>query len=383
MSRRIALCACVYLLFLFAAAPVGAEDEAITNFEAASVEIGQKNFAGAGCTKPAANTLCLPYGEVVALKKLYIVDADYSRVLGFTSVPKKSHPSASILLGQTKFSTAGRGAGKTAFSFPTAVAFAGTQLFVNDFSNNRVLIWNKLPTKSRTPADVVVGQPDFTSTTGALSQTGLRNPEAGLAVAGGKLFVSDRDNNRVLIWNEIPKSDGAPADVVIGQPDFTSGNNGVSQTALNEPEGIWSDGTRLVVADFLNSRVLIWNTIPTANDTPADVVVGQEDFTSGAAPNPPTAESLSRPYGVASDGSRLFVADTFNNRILVYSPFPTTNNPTASIVFGQSDFTHNAANAGAAKPSAQTLSNPYGIFVNGKQLFVSDHENSRVLIFGI
>ncbi|HWJ41120.1 MAG TPA: hypothetical protein VNT29_08295, partial [Candidatus Limnocylindrales bacterium] len=178
-------------------------------------------------------------------------------------------------------------------------------------------------------------------------------------------------------------SNGANADVVVGQPDFTSSDNHISQTGFNEPAGIWSDGTKLVVADFENSRVLIWNTIPTTNGAPADVVVGQADFNTGDLPNPPTAQSLNRPFGVVSDGARLFVSDTFNNRVLVYSPFPTSNNPTASFVLGQGDFTHGDSNAGNLSPSAQTLSNPYGLFINGSQLIVSDFNNARVLIFGI
>jgi len=202
-------------------------------------------------------------------------------------------------------------------------------------------------------------------------------------VAGGKLFVADRENHRIMIWNTIPTTNGAPADVVVGQPDFTSSNNTVSQTGLDEPEGVWSDGTRLVVADFLNNRVLIWNSIPTTNGAPADVVVGQPDFTTGDAPNPPTAQSLNRPFGVTSDGTRLFVADTFNNRILVYSPFPTSNNPAPSFVIGQADFVHGEANTGKVGPTARTLSNPYGLFISGKKLYVSDFNNARVLIFGL
>ena len=91
------------------------------------------------------------------------------------------------------------------FEFPTAVATAGNQLFVMDFDNSRVLIWNKLPTKTNTPADVVVGQADFNAEIQTTTQSGLDRPETGLFVAGGKLFVSDRNNNRVMIWNKIPE----------------------------------------------------------------------------------------------------------------------------------------------------------------------------------
>ena len=100
-----------------------------------------------------------------------------------------------------------------------------------------------------------------------------------MAVAKGRLFVSDGNNNRIMIWNKIPKSNGANAQVVVvGQPDFTSSAPATSKTGLDEPEGLWSDGTRLVVADFFNNRVLIWNSIPTTNGVAADVVVGQPDF---------------------------------------------------------------------------------------------------------
>ena len=36
------------------------------------------------------------------------------------------------------------------------------------------------------------------------------------------LFVTDLGYNRVLIWNSIPTSNGAAADVAIGQPDLVS-----------------------------------------------------------------------------------------------------------------------------------------------------------------
>jgi NHL repeat len=107
------------------------------------------------------------------------------------------------------------------------------------------------------------------------------------------------------------------------------------------------------------------------------VVVGQTDFTSSDSPDPPTAQSLSEPADVASDGKRLFVADTGNSRVLVYSPFPTANNPAATIVLGQPDLAHN----NAIGPTAQTVGSPFGISVFGKNLFVADDGDSRILIF--
>jgi hypothetical protein len=134
--------------------------------------------------------------------------------------------------------------------------------------------------------------------------------------------------------------------------------------------------------DFFNSRVLIWNSIPTSNGAPADVVVGQPDFTS-ADNSTLNAQSLNEPGDVTSDGTSLFVADSRNNRILVYSPFPTSNNPTATHVLGQADFTHNLSNLGNLAPSAQSLSFPFGISLKGSDLIVDDEGNARFLIFGL
>ena len=91
-----------------------------------------------------------------------------------------------------------------------------------------------------------------------------------------------------MIWNSIPTADQTPANVVLGQPDTTSGaanNGGLSATSMDCPEGVFSDGTRLYVADGSNNRVLIWNSVPTANEVPANVVLGVANMTSTATVN--------------------------------------------------------------------------------------------------
>ena len=49
----------------------------------------------------------------------------------------------------------------------------------------------------------------------------MRGPQ-GVWIQNGRLYVADTQNNRVLIFNRIPTSNGAAADVVLGQPDFTT-----------------------------------------------------------------------------------------------------------------------------------------------------------------
>ena len=49
----------------------------------------------------------------------------------------------------------------------------------------------------------------------------MRGPQ-GVWIQGGKLYVADTQDHRVLIYNSIPTSNGAAADLVLGQPNFTT-----------------------------------------------------------------------------------------------------------------------------------------------------------------
>ncbi|MFM1953762.1 MAG: hypothetical protein RL187_971, partial [Actinomycetota bacterium] len=66
------------------------------------------------------------------------------------------------------FALSGYGLGVTesgsALNHPASGASDGTHLAIADRFNNRVLIYNSLPTTTQEP-DIVVGQPDFTDTT--------------------------------------------------------------------------------------------------------------------------------------------------------------------------------------------------------------------------
>ena len=378
----------------------------LSNFQSAAVEIGQINFTSASSVPAAANTVSVPYGNAFTNGNvLYLPDYGNNRVLGFNSIPTANNASANFVLGQPDFVTTTAGTAANQMNGPETVVIDAGKLLVDEYTNNRILIWNSVPTTTDAPADLVVGQAAFGTSTSGCSQAGLFYPES--MTAGGKLIVADSMNNRILIWNSIPASNGVPADLVLGQSGFIkcaanddaqTGTAGTAPTArtLNYPSGIWSDGTRLVVADANNNRVLIWNTFPTANFTPANVVLGQGDFThfaanddaqTGTAGTAPTARTLNYPYHLASNGVQLFLIDYSNNRVLVWNSIPTASFTPAAAVLGQGDFTHFAANddaqtgtAGTA-PTARTLSSPSGLYAVGTQLFVADASNNRWLIF--
>ncbi|MBI4443928.1 MAG: hypothetical protein HY649_11205 [Acidobacteria bacterium] len=270
---------------------------------------------------PPNNNRILIYNDLQALK---------------ARLPQDELPPADVVLGQPDFTTAAAGTAADRMNQPVGVATDGTRLYVAEWGNNRVLIYHQIPQTSGFPANVVIGQQDFASASFAAGPRGLRRP-SGVSTDGTRLFVADTLNNRVLIFNRIPTENGAAADVVLGQPNF-DGFNAMPAAAntLHNPTGITTDGQRLIVTDLGNNRVLIFNRIPTESGAAADIVVGQADFTSNTPGN--TEAKLNFPRFAYSDGTRLLIADSGNNRIMIYNRIPTQNGATADLVLGQEDF---------------------------------------------
>ncbi|MDH4038870.1 MAG: hypothetical protein OEX18_15055 [Candidatus Krumholzibacteria bacterium] len=342
------------------------------DFQPAAVIIGQPNGT-ASATGLSAATLNQPTGDLAA-GGLYVCDFGNNRVLGFNATPTADGAGANFVVGQADFMSNTSGVSASRFS-PFDVRSSGGKLFVVDYVNNRVLIWNTMP-GGDVPANIVIGQADFADDTARLTQSGLDTP-VRVQVAGGKMFVLDYNNHRCLIWNSVPSTNNAPADVVVGQMDFVSRDVQRDAYTPNFPTSMWTDGTRLLIGDFWR-RILVWNTIPTSNYQPADFVIGAPDLDSVGNVNA---------WGLASDGTNLYVAETDGSRVLIYRPIPTANGALPSGVLGQSDlahFTRNDDNQDGivdATPSGRTFGYPTSVTIIGRKLYVTDQGNNRVMVF--
>lgn len=256
-------------------------------------------------------------------------------------------------------------------------------------------------------ADAVLGQVDFTHNTfnqpsGVPSASNLSLPAAAPDVAiapNGRLYIADADNHRVLSWPDARSfANGAAADRVFGQPDFTSGvpnNGGLSASTLGFPQGLWVDaGGNLWMTDAFNHRVLKFNN-PPATDTIADLVIGQADMTTGlenmgngmGGPNTARADGLLFPGRVVVAGNQVYIADSGNSRVVRYTNV-TSNTPSADKVWGQlGSFTCRAKdNIGTCvdtqTATADNLFNPIGIAIDRRgDLWVADWMNNRVLCY--
>ncbi len=306
-----------------------------------------------------------------------LADTGNNRVLIYTFKPLSNAQPANVVLGQPGFSENLNGVGPDKLKEPGSVFCDGKILIIADTGNNRVLIYKNIPAANGAAADVVVGQPDFNSNSPACTQTGMNSP-GGVYYDGTRLYVADTGNNRVLIYNNLPWVNGAAADIVLGQTSFTTASNSNTASGLYYPKGIHTDGARLVIADTGNNRVVIHGFIPNINNSPAHYVIGQPSFNTGL-PNrggTASANTLKNPNSAWIDSDRLYVADTGNNRILIFNSIPMTYGPDADVVLGQPDFTSNAPGVGVNK-----FDNPYSAFAYAERIYVSDQNNNRIMIF--
>jgi hypothetical protein len=258
----------------------------------------------------------------------------------------------------------------------------------------RVSILNSIPTGVIGDANVFAGN----GTPGCSDSLLEQLTAAVLTPDGRRLIVADRNNNRVLIWNDVDQATGAlgAANVVLGQEGMntceSNADGAPDSGTLSHPRSVWTDGVTLVVADTDNNRLLIWNDITNvANFQAADVVIGQQNASETAVnrgQSAPSGISLSAPSAVdVSALGELAVTDTGNNRVLVWRTIPNTADKQADFVVGQSDFAHGAANdpGQTGQPgttlSAKTLSSPEGARFHGRNLIVNDSGNNRVLVW--
>ena len=259
------------------------------------------------------------------------------------------------------------------------------KLFVNDRLNHRVLIFNTIPQDATALPDVVVGQADFASGTPnagmGTSAVGFNENVHMSVCSNGKMFVSDRNNNRVLVYNRVPTANGTAADFVIGQLDFLSNAPATTATGLNHPYAAYCMADKLFVIEQGNHRILVFDPIPTASNPVASYVIGQPGFITNAPGC--TASSLNSPYEILRVGDTFFVADGGNHRVLRFDNIPTATGAAAAAVLGQASDITCSPNRGLAAPTAASLNFPNALAAKGNLLAVSDHTNNRTMFFDL
>jgi len=245
-----------------------------TNAAPAALALGQPDLFTAGLGAGAAE-MQEPAGLAAAAGRLLVCDRMNHRVLVWTTPPSASGTPADLVLGQAGFdlNVANRGSVPSAGGLrdPVAVWTDGARVLVADRGNHRVLVWTSFPTQSGQPADLVLGQVDFDLAVPGNGPVGLFHP-SDVAATGSQIFVADAGNHRILVWHTFPDVSGAPADAVLGQASFAGRapndddqdglpDAGPSARTLKSADDMLTVtiiGDRLYVGDTGNHRLLVF-----------------------------------------------------------------------------------------------------------------------------
>jgi len=342
---------------------------------------------------PTASQMYAPRGVWLDDEHLIVADTGNHRVLIWNNATTlQSHSNADVVLGQPDFTTEGAQAGgrgaEKGMRLPTGIIVHEGRLVVADAWNHRILIWNAIPTVSDTAPNVILGQANGNEV--EENRGGDCGPLTfywpfGIAIVGDTFYVADTGNRRVLGWHGIPGPEDEP-DLVLGQPDANSRDENRGELGPNSfrwPHDIAGTNEITLIADAGNHRILGWK--PTVDsDRPADTVLGQTDFVSGAefpyAPQTPTA--LRFPYAVDIDDDTMVAADTANNRVLVWDHVPSDSTVPADRVLGQPNFAANGENRWD-EVGPDTFCWPYGLSLHAGRVAVTDSGNNRVTVWDL
>ncbi len=345
---------------------------------------------------PAADSLFGPRGAAIVPESSHLIvcDTGHHRLLIWNGIPERDGQSADIVIGQQGFHAEGRN-GKTSpgaatLNVPTGVAAEKDVLAVADAWNHRVLIWRSIPDTNNQPADIVLGQPDFEqvqANRGGEVAANTLNWCYGVAFIDGKLLVADTGNRRVLIWNSLPRENGQPADLVLGQAEFACRDENAGRDAglmgMRWPHGLAMLGEKLLVSDAGNNRIMVWNRMPDEPGIPCDFVLGQKDAQSlehNRGHYLPSAQSLNMPYALAASEDWLIATDTANSRLIGWPAGGLEPDADAKGVAGQPDFTSKGDNRWQP-PTRDSLCWPYGLSISGRIAVIADSGNNRVLLW--
>ncbi|MBN1491260.1 MAG: NHL repeat-containing protein [Phycisphaerae bacterium] len=368
--------------------------------DTADVVLGQSDMRYPFASRTDARGLVQPSSVAVDTSvrpyRLYVIDSGNHRILGYRTPFAGARPvAADLVLGQpdlhSGFFTEEEAGPERLFTPASVAVDSRGNVYVADADYNRILLFDR-PFDTDRIADRAFGQQDnfdsFEPNNGGISAGSLAAPHAiCIDPRTNDLWVADTGNNRVLCYRNPIETDRI-ADIVLGQPDFTSAAanaGGLGAGSFQAPMGVAILGNHLVVADSGNHRILIFDN-PPENNGAASRVLGQDgSFTNaerGCSPfrfQFPTGLAPAAFTAGASAGG-LLVADTGNSRLLLFDLTDAKRTQPVGL-WGQGTNLHSATpNAGGLGPSSLAHPSSMAISPDGV-LWVADQDNNRVLAF--
>jgi thiol-disulfide isomerase/thioredoxin len=293
-----------------------------------------------------------------ATNRLFIADSTHHRIV-ITNLAGKKIAIAGI-------GTPGAQDGdfdKAAFNDPQGMALRGDTLYVADRKNDLI---RALDLKAQTVRTVAgtgkQGEDRFKG--GEALKTGLNSPW-DVCLKGDTLFIAQAGSHQ--LWT-LDLANGM-VEPYAGNGRENIGDGSLEDASFAQPSGLTSDGTTLYVADSEGSAV---RAVPTDGKGEVKTLVGKTSgfdrlFTFGDADGSGSKALLQHALGIAFHEGKLYVADTYNNKIKVLDP---DNRVCTTLVGGEPD----------GWLAAPLFAEPAGISGAGDKLYVADTNAHRIRV---
>lgn len=305
-----------------------------------------------------------------ASNRLFIADSNHNRIVICDLAGK--------LLGIVGGGAAGRDDGdfrQATFNQPQGLALADQTLYVADTENHALrkidLAARQVTTIAGTGQQRRERHPTTRRALGNPLRTELSSPW-DLCIHGEDLYIAMAGTHQIWRMSLDEKGIGVYAgngveDVVDGVLPKTSFSAG--SVSFAQPSGLATDGEQLFVADSEGSSI---RSVPFELGQNVTTVVGTADlqagrlFTFGDVDGPAARARFQHPIGVACDKDRLYVADTYNNKLRAID---LARHEVTTLAGSRSP-------GNADDPPA--FDEPAGVSVAGAKLYVADTNNHAI-----
>jgi YVTN family beta-propeller protein len=310
--------------------------------------------------KPDNTPLLFP-GKIVADaegKRLFIADTGHNRIV-ITSLEGKNP----VVIGAGSAGMTDGSYEKAEFHRPQGMSLLGQTLYVADTENHAIRALD-LQAKSVKTVAGTGRQAQLSprgSASGAGLHTALSSPWDLLHLSGSKvLYVAMAGPHQ--IWRFDTESGRIGPWAGTGMENILDGP--IGSAAFAQPSGLATDGANLFVADSEVSGVRAI-TLGNAKHVVRSIV-GQGLFEFGDIDGRGDAVRLQHCLGLASGDGKLYIADTYNNKVKVCDP------KTRSV----------KTLIGTGKPgdhdSPAEFYQPGGLSLAGSTLYVADTNNHKI-----
>ena len=299
-------------------------------------------------------------------------------VQGNTFVAKFSNYSVSTFAGTAgvagstdtdKVATTGK---PVSFNQPVGMATDGTYIYVSDYNNNMIRRIDLSNNTVKRLAGSSIGAAGYADSTDQTGDTATFNAPTAITVFGNYLYVADTGNNMI---RRVDKSTGVVT-IVAGSTTGVAGavdsKTVPTDARFNQPTGITTDGENLYVTDYGNHTirriVIASKAVTTLAGSPG--AAGSDDGAQSIA-------RFNQPARITTDRTYLYVTDTIN-RTIRRIEISSGNVKTIAGIPGPLDSAGNIADSTDGTGATARFNQPNGITTDGSNLFVTDSFNNSI-----